>query len=191
MYREIQPYEVKVDGSKGYHYFIDKMHPLAYVGVGKVYYHRHVASIKLGRWLTTTEVVHHIDEDKSNNHPSNLEVMDMASQGRLHSTAVYLIKTCLTCNKEFEVTTHSTQQTCSNKCRCIQNRDPKVQITKEELEYLIWRNPFTCVGSIIGLSDNGVRRRAQSLGCLMPPARFHTKSVKQRKEIALTFNISL
>lgn len=36
--------------------------------------HRHVAESALGRRLRPNEVVHHLDEDKSNNAKSNLQV---------------------------------------------------------------------------------------------------------------------
>lgn len=36
--------------------------------------HRRILEAKLGRKLTTSEVAHHIDEDKADNAPANLEV---------------------------------------------------------------------------------------------------------------------
>lgn len=41
---------------------------------GYVYEHILVAEKKLGRQLAPGEVVHHIDEDRMNNHPDNLKV---------------------------------------------------------------------------------------------------------------------
>lgn len=43
---------------------------------GYAYEHRLVAESKLGRRLLPGEVVHHQDGDKTNNDPSNLEVVD-------------------------------------------------------------------------------------------------------------------
>lgn len=48
-------------------------HPFARKG-GFVYQHRLVAEQKLGRLLRPGEVVHHIDGDKANNDPENLQV---------------------------------------------------------------------------------------------------------------------
>lgn len=45
-----------------------------------------VAEEKLGRKLLKTEVVHHIDGDKQNDHPDNLEVMDKIEHDRYHTT---------------------------------------------------------------------------------------------------------
>ena len=48
---------------------------IAVPGRGEVYEHRVVAEVVLGRGLSRTEVVHHIDEDRMNNEPSNIEVL--------------------------------------------------------------------------------------------------------------------
>lgn len=52
---------------------VGKGHHLADVR-GYAYEHRLVAEEKLGRRLAPKELVHHIDGNKQNNHPSNLEV---------------------------------------------------------------------------------------------------------------------
>ena len=47
--------------------------------------HRTVAESVLGRPLTDIEIVHHEDEDKQNNHPSNLIVFpNQAAHARHH-----------------------------------------------------------------------------------------------------------
>jgi len=46
--------------------------------------HRHVMEQALGRLLSSNEVVHHIDGDKYNNDPSNLQVMSLAEHSRMH-----------------------------------------------------------------------------------------------------------
>lgn len=46
--------------------------------------HRRIMELKLGRFLTQDEVVHHIDKDPSNNKPSNLVIMTRAEHSRLH-----------------------------------------------------------------------------------------------------------
>ncbi len=48
-------------------------------------YHRLVAEAKLGRKLEETEAVHHIDGNKHNNDPANLEIHSVSEHGRLHS----------------------------------------------------------------------------------------------------------
>jgi len=49
-----------------------------------VYEHRFVMECKLGRYLTDEEVVHHIDEDKLNNDPSNLMLFKNQSEHMQH-----------------------------------------------------------------------------------------------------------
>jgi hypothetical protein len=46
--------------------------------------HRIIAEEMLGRPLLPGEIVHHIDHDKTNNDPSNLQIMTQAEHARLH-----------------------------------------------------------------------------------------------------------
>lgn len=47
--------------------------------------HRIVAEEKLGRPLKKGEIVHHIDENRRNNHPDNLEILSsQADHARIH-----------------------------------------------------------------------------------------------------------
>lgn len=46
--------------------------------------HRRTAEDKIGRALLPGECVHHIDGDKHNNHPDNLEVLSRADHLRVH-----------------------------------------------------------------------------------------------------------
>lgn len=52
---------------------------------GYVREHRLVMSQHIGRYLTDDEEVHHIDENKSNNDISNLQLMTKAEHTRLHA----------------------------------------------------------------------------------------------------------
>ena len=49
-----------------------------------VYLHRIIAEQSIGRKLRPGEIVHHLDEDKSNNSPENLVVCSSASVHRLY-----------------------------------------------------------------------------------------------------------
>lgn len=55
-----------------------------YVKLHQRHAHRVVAEVVIGRKLLPGEVVHHIDGDKSNNAPENLEVLTQAEHTRRH-----------------------------------------------------------------------------------------------------------
>ena len=87
--------------------------------------------------LDKNEVVHHKDEDPSNNAIDNLEIITRSEHGRLHHPPKYhdMIVTCDVCGREF-VWTQSQQRryysdirrginrikTCSNVCRSYAGR---------------------------------------------------------------------
>ena len=64
---------------KGYKVIYQPSHPHARAN-GYVYEHILVAERKIGRQLTGTEVVHHIDRNKLNNSPENLMVFPNQSE---------------------------------------------------------------------------------------------------------------
>lgn len=175
--------DLKLDIALGYLYFIDYDHPLATGNSGRVYYHRHIMSLILNRWLTSDEHVHHKDENKLNNNTNNLQVTSNKEHRKLHSSSTEFVNlTCPVCSNNFEV--YKSQEfcrvTCSRTCQALNSC--KVIISKEDLEPLIWSMSFTKLGKLLGLSDNGVRKKAKSLGCKMPPPFFHNKSEKYKQE---------
>lgn len=167
----------KLDIATGYAYFLDYEHPLATGNSGRVYVHRHVMSVKLGRWITPLEHVHHIDENKLNNTPNNLEVLSAKEHGILHNGTEHISKICPVCEVAFEVPKSGLGRiTCSYVC--ARKKNQKIEISKEELEKLIWEFPYIKVASMVGLSDKGVVKKAKSLGCKMPPPYYHSRSKK-------------
>lgn len=147
--------------NNGYSCFMDKTHPLAHK-TGRVYYHRHVASIKLGRWLHEDEQIHHIDENRKNNEPSNLQVCTATEHSLIHKGKI-LEKVCPNCKEVFKPD-NSTIVCCSRLCatqHSVKNKD----ITKELLDELIPLHSWVFLGSMFGYSDNGIKKRAKALGC--------------------------
>ena len=71
---------------KGYRVlYVGHDHPMA-DGDGNCYEHRLVMADKLGRALERNEHVHHLNEDRLDNRPENLELMDPGDHHRLHKT---------------------------------------------------------------------------------------------------------
>lgn len=58
--------------------------PSSYIKENNRHQHRVVMEKVLGRKLTSKEIVHHKDENKHNNPPSNLEVMTQAEHAKYH-----------------------------------------------------------------------------------------------------------
>lgn len=184
MYREIAQEEIKIDTVLGYQYFIDKKHPLSSKGVGKVYYHRHLASIMADRWLESYEIVHHKDGNKTNNCKENLEILSNSIHTKRHQAERYsqgVELKCPICNKLFTVCSSISDKriTCSRIClNLLQGR---WDISKDDLEILIWNKPYTQIAKEYPISDVGAKKKAKALGCKLPPPYFFNKSEEYRK----------
>lgn len=72
----------------GYWYRYRPSHPAANTR-GYVLEHRLVMEAMLGRLLTPDEAVHHIDRNKGNNAPDNLQVLTWEEHARLHREMEY------------------------------------------------------------------------------------------------------
>jgi len=164
--------KVRKDITLGYIYFMDKTHPLANKTYGKVYYHRHVASISLGRWLLKEEMVHHKDGDKENNHPNNLEIMTEAEHMRHHAKErgfgtervdCPICKTLFTVNKS--VLKKGSGKYCSSPCSNIGQRRV-IRPSKEDLKNSIKNLSWLAMGRKYGVSDNAVRKWARRYGLI-------------------------
>lgn len=72
-----------------------------YVKLGGRHMHRVVMEDKLGRPLKPGEIVHHVDEDKKNNAPDNLELMPSQSEhARLHARKTFKPMSHRRCGQE-------------------------------------------------------------------------------------------
>lgn len=154
----------------GYLIFYDSAHPLAHAD-GSVYYHRHQASLMLGRWLSTDEHVHHIDCNKLNNTLSNLQVLSPSEHSKLHAHTTAKTIKCMHCEAEFTPLSQSKAKSfCSQGCYkeyCVKDKS----ITKELLDKLIPTHTWVELGKLFGYSDNGIKKRAKALGCTLPSRR--------------------
>jgi len=141
--------------TEGYVYFTDKAHPLC-SSSGVVYYHRHVMSMHLGRWLRSEEHVHHIDGDRANNDISNLKVLSRSDHSREHCAEPTTV--CAKCG-----TLTYNEVYCSSKCHRISSRKVE-RPSKEQLLHDIANMSFLAMGKKYGVSDNGVRKWARYYG---------------------------
>lgn len=90
--------------ANGYRVVRCEGHPRAWKKGSYVYVHRIVAEIKLGRLLRPGEVAHHIDEDKLNNSPENIEVLSKPAHTSKHSRRGRTMSAlkCMNCGESFE-----------------------------------------------------------------------------------------
>lgn len=180
--------EIDIKGtSSGYLYFVDKDHPLKWDTFGRVHLHRHIMSIKLGRWLEREEHVHHIDEDKLNNTPSNLEVLTNSEHTKRHNIAKILKGIlCPICNRTFTPKRTSVIY-CSS--TCASSSQQRIIIDKDTLQREIWDYPLSTLSIKYGISDTALKKKAVSYGCTMPPPRFHVKSLVDKEHIRKEYNL--
>ena len=154
----------KSHGCKDYLYFIDRGHPLSN-NDGIVYYHRHVASLKVGRWIESKEQVHHKDGNTLNNELNNLEVMSKAEHMLVHKTFLKEKIRCGICGNLFKP--HKIySKYCSDACR--RKGEYKVLPSKVELEELVWKMPQCNVAKLFKVCDHTIERWCKVLNISRP-----------------------
>lgn len=155
---------------------------------GTVFEHRINAEKKIGRFLLPTEVVHHIDEDRTNNSLDNLIVFKTsADHTRFHKTGkiqalndgTYIspieehrMHKCIQCNKSYTLTNNwYSTLFCCKECKNIykennHNKDDycNEKVSKETLDILIHQYPFTSIGKMFNVTDNAVRKWCKNYG---------------------------
>ena len=152
---------------------MDKDHPLC-SSIGRVWHHRHIASVMIGRWLARDEIVHHRDGNRSNNSPGNLVVTTMSKHATEHARLAGLnikeVRECGFCKEEFYTVRG---KFCSDRCRSMSRRS--FEISKEKLERLVWEMPSTRVAKKFGVSDVAICKRCKSLGIIKPPRGYWSR----------------
>mgnify|MGYP003439284444 FL=1 len=147
-------------------------------GPGWFYEHKKKKKKELGRFLTNDEVVHHLDENTLNNHPSNLIVLDRKHHGRLHAWAEGRSATHVTnqyCTQCGLTLGFDQSMYCSHECRKDHLASISKRPTKEILEgYVNESVSYSSIGRIYGVSSNSVRKWCKSYGI--------EKKLKQERE---------
>jgi endogenous inhibitor of DNA gyrase (YacG/DUF329 family) len=111
----------KATTSQGYILLYSPEHPMANAN-GYVMEHRLVMETHIGRLLSKQEVVHHRDENKSNNRLENLEIMTRGAHSVYHNGRPDLVPEipCRKCGKNFKgrryIADATMQAFCSRKC---------------------------------------------------------------------------
>lgn len=123
---------------------------------GYVYEHRYIIEQELGRSLKDDEIVHHIDEDRSNNKRSNLQLTTKSEHQTIHH-GIKVKSYCIDCGVEL---TESRAKRCVKHSRIAMRK--VAWPSKEQLENDIANLNMLAIGRKYGVSDNAVRKWLQS-----------------------------
>lgn len=184
------------DKTLGYMYCYDPNHPSAN-GSGKIYEHVHVMEEHIGRRLNPDECVHHKDRNRGNNDIDNLQLMTRSDHTALHQkedrkkedrTASRVDSSCLVCGDLINDLEGRKRKFCSHKCSITALS--RFEVTKEELERLVWEQPTTAVAKIFGVSDKAIEKRCKKLGILKPPRGYWMQKLAQEKREKSTSKIA-
>jgi len=130
-----------------------------------------------GMWMGEKISLHldHINGDRNDNQIENLRILcpNCHSQTPTHSGKDKRAK-CRDCFKI--ITSHQQQrcQACANKL--LVKRPMKFDISKSELEKLVWEKPTEQIGRDFGVSGNAVAKRCKKLGVDKPPRGYWSGS---------------
>lgn len=167
--------ELKEDVN-GYFYFTDKDHPLAYKSNYRVYFHRHCASLKIGRWVVEEEHVHHFNENKHDNSLKNLIIVDPSTHAKIHNQSQE--RRCKFCdNSYFLDKNHPSTLYCSEQC-CQKGGAQKKKADwpeSAEMKKMVWSQPTTKIAEKLGVSDKAVDKFCKKHGIPKPPRGYWRK----------------
>ena len=154
-------------------YFRAPDHPLAHKGIalrGLVTLVRHIASVKLGRWIRRGELICYADGNPQNIDPENLLVVNK-SKHISKSDEIEVI--CPVCEKPFMTSAKQPRITNTKECAVIWRRK-KFNPTADELRSAVWQHTQTEIARIFGTNDATVRERCKEMGIITPPKGYWT-----------------
>ena len=107
------------DKSRGYATIIRRHHKYADKR-GRVYLHRYLKELDLGRYITPEYDIHHIDGNTRNNAPENLMEILKSQHPVLEHTIDMKDRQCVICNRKFEdISELHRRQWYNNKTTCF------------------------------------------------------------------------
>jgi HNH endonuclease len=170
----------------GYDYVRDKITDKV------IYIHREVAKDFLNRPLLPGEVVHHIDENKSNNQPENIIVFKTkADHARHHKLSadkqeLFLLadgayicrqkpsKRCSVCSIAF-VPVRKSQKFCCHSCAAKSKQPIKNLNEVVDLHKAVWNKPVSQISKSMNISDRGLLKRCEKHNIPTPGRGFWNK----------------
>jgi len=137
---------------------------------GMMLEHRYVISQKFGRPLTSSETVHHRDNDRTNNKIDNLMLFrSLGEHARFHMGGIAKLENDGTYSCEKSVPTQVCKQCgkltenkkyCSYRCSAVGSRKVE-RPSREELKIAIQTKSWCTIGREFGVTDNAVRKWAK------------------------------
>lgn len=151
--------------------------------------HTQAAEEKIKRKLGKKEIVHHVDEDKTNNDNDNILVLRNEGYHKLiHSNipceifetkdgSCVVIKEqykCPYCGRLFEPKS-ADDVYCDMSCY-LANKSKNIP-SPAELKQLVWSKPSSQLSKIFGVSDTSIRKWCDKYGISKPPRGYWQKKV--------------
>lgn len=155
---------------------------------GFVYEHREVAAQKIGRALTDKECVHHVDEVRSNNTPSNLIIFrSNADHSAFHKGADLIDCGDGTFGAQMQaVLCDCGRVKCGGAVMCgecnlrVRRRNtPSI----ETLRVQLWEMPTSTIARLYGVSDTAVSKWARRYGLEKPSRGYWQKKASASSSI--------
>lgn len=147
---------------------------------GQVLEHREVAAQTLLRALKPGEVVHHKDEDKRNNDPSNLMVFSSSADHQRHHAGGELVPNG---DGTYRCVTKVVLCECGNSrtpsaLECLecykQNKASRIP-DRDVLARLVWEKPTSSLARDLGVSDVAIAKWCRKLDIDKPPRGYWAK----------------